>query len=216
MVKDYILIKKVMMVQNINDLLMTAFEFHGHKCPALLLGLRAGIAAMKVLKVERSLDQELYLISETGDDHAGGCFVDGLMVATGCTFGKGNIEKTNCDKFAFTLIDTVSQRAVRAILLKENVETLMHSRFVEERMKGRSPMEIPANIMSPLMASVLSKSENNFIDFGTVTNWKWKQKPKMYDTSICDNCGELTFISKLIDKDNKKICPCCFQKLYSK
>ena len=204
------------MVQNINDLLMTAFDFHGHKCPALLLGLRSVIAAMKVLMVERSTDQELYIISETGDDHAGGCFVDGLMVATGCTFGKGNIEKTNCDKFAFTLIDTVSQRAVRATLLKENIEMLMHSRFVEERKRGKSPMEIPADFMSPLMASVLSKSEKNFIDFGAVIDWKWEQKPKTYDTSYCDYCGELTFVSKLVEKENKKICPCCFQKLYGK
>ena len=34
-----------------------------------------------------------HAISETGEGHAAGCFLDGIMTATGCTFGKGNIEK---------------------------------------------------------------------------------------------------------------------------
>lgn len=66
------------------ELLEVGMKFHGHKCPAMPLGLRAGVAAMKALGVERAQDKELHLISETGKRHAAGCFLDGLMVATGC------------------------------------------------------------------------------------------------------------------------------------
>jgi len=60
---------------------------------------------MKALNVERLQDKELRLISETGEDHAAGCFLDGLMNATGCTYGKSNIKKLYDNKMAFTLID---------------------------------------------------------------------------------------------------------------
>ncbi len=67
-------------------------KFHGHKCPAMPMGLRAGLAAMNALGVERAKNKELIVRSETGKGHAAGCFLDGIMTATGCTYGKSNIE----------------------------------------------------------------------------------------------------------------------------
>ncbi|KUJ95160.1 MAG: hypothetical protein XD41_1848 [Desulfonauticus sp. 38_4375] len=75
----------------LEELYEMGLKFHGHKCPAMPLGIRAGLAAMKVLGVERAKDKELMVISETGKGHAAGCFLDGIMVATGCTYGKSNI-----------------------------------------------------------------------------------------------------------------------------
>ncbi len=56
------------------DLLSMGLEFHGHKCPAMPMGLRAGIAALRALGVERSKDKELHAIGETGEGHAAGCW----------------------------------------------------------------------------------------------------------------------------------------------
>ena len=53
-------------------LLEMGIAFHGHKCPAMPLGLKAGLAAMKALGVERAQDKELYVKSETGKGHAAG------------------------------------------------------------------------------------------------------------------------------------------------
>lgn len=36
-----------------------AFEFHGHKCPAMPIGYRAGLTAMKKLGVELALQGQL-------------------------------------------------------------------------------------------------------------------------------------------------------------
>ncbi len=80
-------------------------KFHGHKCPAMPLGLRAGAAAMNALGVERSQDKELVMQVETGDDHAAGCFVDGLMTITGCTYGKSNVKKTYYGKMGDVPVD---------------------------------------------------------------------------------------------------------------
>ena len=87
---------------NARDFLETGLEFHGHKCPAMPLGLRAAVAAMNSLGVERAKDKELHVVSETGKGHAAGCFLDGIMVATGCTYGKSNVDKRYYNKMAFT------------------------------------------------------------------------------------------------------------------
>ncbi len=68
-------------------------RFHGHKCPAMPMGLRAGLAAMKALGVERAKDKELVVESETGEGHAAGCFVDGLMVGHRQHLRQGKYQK---------------------------------------------------------------------------------------------------------------------------
>ena len=70
---------------NPRDFIETGLAFHGHRCPEMPLGLRAAVAAMNVLGVQRARDRELHVVSETGKGHAAGCFLDGVMVATGCT-----------------------------------------------------------------------------------------------------------------------------------
>ena len=103
-------------MKDLNEYYEVGVKFHGHKCPAMPMGLRAGLAALKVLGVERAKDKELIVESETGEGNAAGCFVDGIMVATGATYGKSNIKKLRYGKMAFTLIDEKSGRAVRVFL----------------------------------------------------------------------------------------------------
>ena len=38
-------------MQTFEEILETGLKFHGHKCPAMPMGLRAGLAAMKALGV---------------------------------------------------------------------------------------------------------------------------------------------------------------------
>jgi len=107
------------MMKELKDYFDVALAFHGHRCPAMPMGLRAGLAAMKALGVERAQDKELVVESETGEGHAAGCFLDGVMVATGATYGKGNIKKLFYNKMAFTLIDVKTEKAVRVFLKPE-------------------------------------------------------------------------------------------------
>jgi formylmethanofuran dehydrogenase subunit E len=43
-------------------------KFHGHKCPAMPMGIRAGLAAMNALGVKRAPDKELVVEAETARD----------------------------------------------------------------------------------------------------------------------------------------------------
>ena len=80
--------------------LLKALEFHGHRCWASVAGVRAGLAALRELGVKRSGGRQLHGFVEIGDDHGGMCFGDGVQYATGCTLGKGNLEKTPYGKLA--------------------------------------------------------------------------------------------------------------------
>ena len=151
-------------METLKDFLDVALEFHGHKCPAMPMGLRAGIAAMKALGVERAKDKELIVEAETGKGHAAGCFLDGVMVATGCTYGKANIEKLYYNKMAFTLIDAKSGRGIRVSLKPGFFEKALQSPFVQERKKGVPPQNIAPEITNPLVERILNLPESEFLD----------------------------------------------------
>ena len=56
-------------MKEFKEYLDVAWEFHGHRYPAMPMGLRAGFAAMHTLGVERSKDKELFVEAQTGKGH---------------------------------------------------------------------------------------------------------------------------------------------------
>lgn len=185
-------------------------KFHGHRCPAMPMGLKAGMAAMEALGVDRSQDKELYVKSETGKGHAAGCFLDGIMTATGCTYGKSNIEKLYYNKMAFTLIDQKSGRAVRVSLKPDFFEKALQSPFVQKRKAGVPPQDIEPGIADPLINRVLGLAGEDFLDIGEVHTVDVKKGKGIFTTKRCEQCGEVTFVNKLREtEDGKAVCiPC--------
>lgn len=190
----------------------SAIAFHGHKCPAMPLGFRTAQAAMKVLGVVRAQDKELYVISETGKGHAAGCLLDGIMSATGCTYGKSNIEKKYYNKMAFTLIDVAGQRSVRVRLKDEFFGNMLNSPFVVQRKQGVAPQDVPANVADPLVEKVLNLPEEIFLEVGPVEACELPKGKGCFETALCSKCGERTFVNKLIETDGGPVCIPCGEK----
>ncbi|NIA12533.1 MAG: formylmethanofuran dehydrogenase [Nitrospiraceae bacterium] len=191
------------------SLLEMGIAFHGHRCPAMPLGFRAGLMAMERLGVERAQDKELQVISETGKGHAAGCFLDGIMAATGCTYGKSNIEKRYYNKLAFTLIDTVAQKAIRVSIKPAFFARMLTSPFVEQRKAGIPPQDISPEVADPLIDRVLSLEEEQFLDMEPVTEYPFSRKGGVFEASPCAICGELTFVDKLTNTDAGLVCLSC-------
>ncbi len=191
------------------ELLEIAVRFHGHRCPAMPMGLRAGLAAMEKLGVERAADKELHVISETGKGHAAGCFLDGVMAATGCTYGKSNIEKRYWNKMAFTLVDTQRERAVRVSLNPEFLEGALRSPFVRQRRRGVPPQDVPVEVLKPLLDRVLSMPQEQFLNVSDVFDRPWKGGQACFDTVRCGGCGEAVFTDGVVHKDGKTLCRGC-------
>ena len=197
-------------MQDFQEVFETGLKFHGHKCPAMPMGLKAGLAAMKVLGAERSKDKELYLKAETGKGHAAGCFLDGLMTATGCTYGKSNIEKLYYNKMAFTLIDTGSGKAVRVSLKPDFFEKALASPFVQKRKAGVPPQDIEPEITDPLVDKIIGLPESEFLDIGEVHTVDFQKGKGLFEAKRCQSCGEVTFVNKLqIAPDGKVVCMSC-------
>lgn len=202
--------KKEVVMNDFEEIFETGLKFHGHKCPAMPMGLKAGLAAMKVLGVERSQDKELFIESETGKGHAAGCFLDGLMTATGCTYGKSNIQKLYYNKMAFTLIDQQTGRAVRISLKPAFFEKALGSPFVQKRKAGVPPQNVEPEITDPLVNMIKGLPESEFLDIGEVYTRDVKKGKGVFDTKRCEKCGEVTFVSKLrVNTEGKTVCiPC--------
>ncbi len=192
------------------DFFELALKFHGHKCPAMPMGLRAAAAAMNVLGSERAQDKELIVISETGKGHAAGCFLDGIMVVTGATYGKSNIRKLYYNKMAFTLIDTRKKKSVRVSLKPEFFANAVNSPFVQRRKQGIPPQDIPAEVVEPLVDKIMNLSEEAFLDIGEVKDVEVKKGEGMFEIRPCAKCGEMVFVDKLrVTREGELVCiPC--------
>ncbi len=187
-----------------------ALYFHGHLCPAMPIGLRAGNLARRILGVERSKDKELLLLAETGSGHAMACFLDGVMVATGCTYGKGNCKKLYYGKLAFTLLDQKGGKKVRVTVKPEFImNALENSPFIAQRRAGIPPQDIDKALCEKVVNSVLSLPEEELFNVSKVIDYQLNKKSGTFEAHVCKACGEAVYAKWLRVKDNEFYCiPC--------
>jgi formylmethanofuran dehydrogenase subunit E len=176
-----------------NDFLSAGLLLHGHKCPAMPLGLRAGAAALDALGVERATDGQLEAILELGDAHCSHCFADGVQMITGCTFGKGNIRKRGYGKFGLTLVDRATGNRVR---VAPRAEIQMGSRqspfFLEYRRKGVPASQVPAEVVEPLIQKVMNAPVDQLLKVEPVeAGSPIPMGGESFDVFLCEGCGEI-------------------------
>jgi len=191
-----------------------ALALHGHKCPAMPLGLRAGAAAMNALGVTRAADSQLLALVETGEDHCGTCYADGVQMITGCTLGKGNISKLHYGKWGLTLIDTAAGRAVRVTPTAATLQASQHSAFITDyRAKGIPASQVPPEIAEPLMQHVMDAPDSELLAVGTITTRQVPHRPHSFTGLVCGNCGEMVIEPYARIAGGKTVCIPCQQQL---
>jgi len=191
------------------DLLSLGIEFHGHKCPAMPMGLRTALAAMKALGVEHAPDGQLMALVEIDEDHCATCWADGVQVATGCTLGKGNIKKLGYGKWGLTLIEKKTGRAVRVVPKAAAMQKSKESRFMEMRKSGIPASDVPAEVADPLVEMVVNAPDDQLLDIGPVFQYEWKDGPHTFETRVCSSCGEMVVERNMRVKDGQAVClPC--------
>ncbi len=188
-------------------------SLHGHKCPAMPMGLRVGAAAMNKLGVERAKDGQLMALIEIGEDHCATCFADGVQMVTGCTFGKGNIKKLHYGKWGVTLIDKKSGRAVRVTPLAEAMVANKKSEFFTKyREKGIPASQVPPEVVEPMVERVMNAPEDQLMKIGEVFEKPWTDPAHSFSGFVCEICGEMTVepYGRLLD--DRKVCIPCREK----
>jgi formylmethanofuran dehydrogenase subunit E len=201
------------MMINPQEWLETGQKFHGHKCPAMPMGLRVGAAALNKLGVERAKDGQLIALVDLGEDHCATCYADGLQVIMGTTFGKGNIKKTHKGKWAVTVIDKASGRAVRVTPKAEAMLANKQTSFFKDyREKGIPASKVPDEVVDPLVLKVMSAPEDKLISISDVFDHDLQENAHSFSSFVCEECGEMTVMEYGRIKGDKKVCIDCAQK----
>jgi formylmethanofuran dehydrogenase subunit E len=194
---------------NDTTILTDALAFHGHKCWASTAGVRLGLAAMKTLGASRAGSKELHAIIETGDYHGGMCFGDGIQFTTGCTFGKGNIEKTGEGKFAVTLIEKASKRAVRVAYRPTLQPRIKATVFMQKRAAGIPASEIPEEEQLEAVHLVWNAEADEIMTIGPIQPSDWSEPEEVVRFVVCPSCGELVAEPYARVAEGKILCAAC-------
>ncbi len=191
------------------DLPEWTFEFHGHRCPFMPIGYRMGRLAINKLEVGKSLNHEMHVFSEMGVGHPQGCMQDGVMSATGATFGKGMIERLNYGKIAAIFWYPGKKDSVRISLKNEFQDKLATHEFFKFRKQGIEPTDIPEEIRNDIINIVLNASDDDLFNVTVLSNFTYKPIKGSFNKSKCELCGEYVFERYLRVKDGKKVCISC-------
>lgn len=160
-------------------------EFHGHECPGLAIGYKAAEAARERLGIDFSSDEEIVCVTETD-----ACGVDAIQVITGCSIGKGNLLYRGVGKQAFSFFNRDTGQKIRLVL--------------------RPLKDGPIDRKERQKYILNSRSEDLF-EFKT-PHFDLPERARIFNTVVCEECGEGVAEYAVRLKEGKKVCLDCFQE----
>ena len=185
-------------------------DFHGHWCPGLAIGIRAGELALA--EFGRAGDEEVVAVVETDM-----CGVDAIQVLTGCTFGKGNLLHLDHGKMAFTFYRRRDGKALRFLFdgdrlgaPSEEMTALQQKRAAA----GLTPEDTErleacrAAWSERIMAAELADAFRIQPVAGPAP-----QRARLMASLVCEACGEKTMESRTRRFDGRTLCSPCFERL---
>jgi formylmethanofuran dehydrogenase subunit E len=157
--------------------------FHGHVCGGLTIGYKAALYAIELLALEFSDDEQVVCISEND-----ACGVDAIQVMLGCSIGKGNLLFHMRGKQAFSFYNRGTGKSVR-LVLKPKPEGLTKEQ-------------------SFALYQAMNPKDMFNIKETTIT---LPEKARLFDSYVCESCGERTGANWIRLADGKKLCLDCYE-----
>ena len=157
--------------------------FHGHVCPGLTIGYRAALYAAELLDLKFSDDEQVVCIAEND-----ACGIDAIQVILGCSAGKGNLLFHIRGKQAWSFYNRITGRSVRLVL---NPKPREMSR--DESLKYYH--ECTNEEMFTVKPAVIEIPE----------------KARIFDSYVCEECGETTGANWIRIAGGKKLCLDCYK-----
>jgi formylmethanofuran dehydrogenase subunit E len=189
--------------------------FHGHSCPGLASGYQMAILAMSVLDVSKPEDEELVAVSETD-----ACSVDAVQVVAGCTAGKGNLIIHDYGKHGISFYARNKKKAVRVI---SNTRSFAPNAEISKEMNELRPKissgmatakeeERFHSLMNQTVANILNARPEDVVTIQEI-QYEPPQKATIFQSIICDSCGEPVADAKTSLVDGKRVCIPCADNL---
>lgn len=160
-----------------------AAAFHGHVCGGLTIGYRAALYAMELLELDFSEDEDVVCIAEND-----ACGVDAIQAILGCSIGKGNLLFHMTGKQAFSFYNRAANRSVRLVLKPKPRE-----------MDRDEAFQYYQNCPQTEMFDVKE------------TTLRLPDRARIFDSYVCENCGETAGANWIRISGGKKLCVDCYQ-----
>lgn len=213
-------IKEMLSSGRVKELLEKASEMHGHFCPGLAFGVVAGYAGLKRLGFDNTGMEELMAVVECNN-----CFVDGIQMTTGCTFGNNALIYKDLGKTAVTIISRKTNSAVRLVLKprawssenatdrdKEAAE--LFRIVVKERQNDPVASKRMRELWRELSFETVEKKEDELFDIMDVPAILPEYAPIM-ESVICSKCGEQVMATRIITRQEQPdLCISCADEEY--
>ena len=157
--------------------------FHGHECGGLTIGYKASLYAIELLALQFSDDEQVVCISEND-----ACGVDAIQVMLGCSIGKGNFLFHMRGKQAFSFYNRKTGKSVRLVL--------------KPKPEGMTKEESFAYFQSCEPKDMFEVKDTTIV---------LPEKARLFDSYVCQDCGETTGANWIRIAGGKKICLDCYE-----
>ena len=158
-------------------------DFHGHECGGLTIGYKASLYAIELLELEFSSDEQVVCIAEND-----ACGVDGIQVMLGCSIGKGNLLFHMRGKQAFSFYNRKTGKSIRLVL--------------KPKPEGMTKAESFAYYQSCRPEDMFEVKETAIC---------LPEKARLFDSYVCDCCGETTGANWIRLAGDRKLCLDCYE-----
>ncbi|MBI9037664.1 MAG: SAM-dependent methyltransferase [Bacteroidales bacterium] len=199
-----------------DKLLIKAAQMHGHYCPGLAMGVMAATFAMQKIKFRSDGMEDLIVITETNN-----CVSDGIQFVTGCSFGNNALIFKDFGKTAFT----ISKRDGKGIRISTLPDSQEYIRQAKGKFSSQFEKVIKKQNHSDQEIALLKKLgiESAFailkLDFDKIfkveeIEVEIPSYAPSYESIFCETCGESIMASRIINKNEKKLCIPCANESY--
>jgi formylmethanofuran dehydrogenase subunit E len=168
---------------NEKELWEKAAAFHGHVCPGLTIGYKAALYAIDLLNLTFSKDEQVVCVSEND-----ACGVDAIQVILGCSIGKGNLLFHMRGKQAFSFYNRKTGKSVR-LVLKPDPKAMTR----EESFQYYQSCD-PSQMFDVKQTTI-----------------QLPEKARLFDSYVCECCGESTGANWIRLAGGKKLCLDCYE-----
>lgn len=168
---------------NRQELWEKCVAFHGHACGGLTIGFQAALYAAELLELSFSDDEQAVCIAEND-----ACGIDAIQVVLGCSVGKGNLLFHMRGKQAFSFYNRQTGASVRLVLRRKP--------------EGMSREESFHYYQSHTPGELFDRKE---------TTIRLPERARIFDSYVCDCCGETTGANWLRLAGTRKLCLDCYK-----
>ena len=157
--------------------------FHGHECGGLTIGYKASLYAIELLNLEFSADEQVVCVSEND-----ACGVDAIQVMLGCSVGKGNLLFRMRGKSAYSFFNRKTGQSVRLVL-----------------------KPAPEGMTRADSFSYYQACEPKDMFDVKQTTIRLPESARLFDSYVCDCCGEKTGSNWIRLAGKQKLCLDCYE-----